>query len=147
MIFDLYTHNDQVVFQHKPFNYFTFKAPACDDTGFKVTEDTLIHLSGGLRSFGNGDNGRLGLGDEKNRLEPTICTALMKKKIVKICSYVAHTLCVDANGCVYAWGSNSYGQLGLGDCKDRNTPQILDAFKQYNALSVAVGSYHSLILT
>eukprot|EP01083_Nonionella_stella_P020535 56945_1 len=71
----------------------------------------------------------------------------MKKKIIKISSHYAHSLCVDANGCVYSWGWNSYGQLGLGDCKDRNTPQILDALKQYNAVSVAVGVYHSLILT
>eukprot|EP01083_Nonionella_stella_P178757 632499_1 len=101
--------------QHKAFNYFTLNTPAYDDTEFKVIEDTLIHLSGGLRSFGNGDNGTLGLGDEKNRSEPTICTALMKKKIIKISSYYTHTLCVDANGCVYSWGENSYGQLGLGN--------------------------------
>eukprot|EP01083_Nonionella_stella_P107539 311542_1 len=148
MIFDFYkSHQTVDVFQHKAFNYFTFKAPACEDTEFKVIEDTMIHLSGGLRSFGNGDNGRLGLGDDNGRSEPTICTALMKKKIIKIASYYAHSLCIDANGCVFAWGRNEKGQLGLGDCEDRNTPQILDVFKQYNALSVAVGGNHSLILT
>eukprot|EP01083_Nonionella_stella_P032880 90002_1 len=108
----------------------------------KVIEDTLIHLGDGLRSFGKGEYGRLGLGDGKNRSEPRICTALIKKKIIKISSFFAHSLCIDANGCVYSWGRNQYGQLGLGDCKDRNTPQILilDALKQYSALSAAVGS-------
>eukprot|EP01083_Nonionella_stella_P178599 631367_1 len=114
-IFDLYKSDQKVdVFQHKAFNCFTVKAPAYDGTEFKVIENSFIHLSGGLRSFGDGANGRLGLGDDKKRLEPTLCTALMKKKIIKISTYYAHCLCVDANGCVYAWGWNSKGQLGLG---------------------------------
>eukprot|EP01083_Nonionella_stella_P179681 638701_1 len=71
-IFDLYKSDQKVgVFQHKPFNYFTIKA--YDGTELKVIEDTLIHLSGGLRSFGDGDNGRLGLGDSNGRSGPTIC--------------------------------------------------------------------------
>eukprot|EP01083_Nonionella_stella_P295795 1005164_1 len=106
LLFELYSHSDEVLFQHKALNYFTLKAPTqhAHDTECKVIEHTLIHFSGGLRSFGRGasGHGRLGLGDENRRAEPTICTALMKKKIIKLASYSLHSLCIDANGCVYS---------------------------------------------
>lgn len=34
-----------------------------------------------------------------------------------------HTLCVTTGGDVYAWGGNSYGQLGCGTERDRATPR------------------------
>eukprot|EP01083_Nonionella_stella_P299889 1021080_1 len=148
MIFGIYRRNDQVVFQHKAFNYFTLKTSLDDDTEFKVVDDTKDNgSSGGLYSFGLGDHGRLGLGGKGVRAEPTLCATLMKSNITKISCYFAHSLCIDVNGCAYSWGDNEFGQLGLGDCENRNTPQILDALTPYNALSAVVGRAHSLILT
>ena len=43
---------------------------------------------------------------------------------------------------LYMWGSNKYGQLGLGDTQDRNIPQ-------YTGLTIdaiSVGSEHNLVL-
>ena len=34
-----------------------------------------------------------------------------------------HTIGLLEDGSVYAWGSNYYGQLGIGDNQDRNIPQ------------------------
>ena len=33
-----------------------------------------------------------------------------------------HSLALDSEGQIYAWGSNDYGQLGNGDTTDSNTP-------------------------
>eukprot|EP01083_Nonionella_stella_P046110 123481_1 len=149
MIFDLYKHNDQVVFQHKPFNYFTLKTAANDETEFKVIDDDATEFNGcGLRSFGYENDGALGVGEiKKSTWYPQMCTALSKKKIIKISAYYEHMLCVDSNGFAYSCGSNWVGQLGLGDCEKRIVPQIVNTLKSYNAVSVAAGKYHSLILT
>ncbi len=43
------------------------------------------------------------------------------------------------------WGQNNHGQLGLGDNRDRNTPQPLDIPEKI--IQVAAGVGHVLALT
>lgn len=33
-----------------------------------------------------------------------------------------HTVAITASGKLYGWGWGRYGNLGLGDCKDRSVP-------------------------
>ncbi|KAG0563182.1 hypothetical protein KC19_8G009800 [Ceratodon purpureus] len=50
----------------------------------------------------------------------------------------------------YAWGSNSYGQLGLGDFEARDIPTQMTALKvpQYGLIvDLACGAFHSTIVT
>lgn len=56
-----------------------------------------------------------------------------------------HTLVVDANGTVWAWGDNSYGQLGDGTTTASYTPVRVDDIS--NVIAVAAGSNHSVALT
>ncbi|MBQ9521156.1 MAG: Ig-like domain-containing protein [Oscillospiraceae bacterium] len=52
---------------------------------------------------------------------------------------VIHYAVIDANGSLWIWGSNNYGQLGDGTTTDRSTPvKILDSVS-----SVSLGGYHS----
>ena len=44
---------------------------------------------------------------------------------VRIAAAGSHTLCVNAGEPVFAWGKNSYGQLGVGDDKKRVVPTLL----------------------
>jgi alpha-tubulin suppressor-like RCC1 family protein len=44
------------------------------------------------------------------------------KIIVKVSSSNSHTLALDCNGKVYAWGKNQYGQLGDGTITSSNLP-------------------------
>ena len=53
-----------------------------------------------------------------------------------------HTLFVSPEGNLYGTGQNSYGQLGLGDNNNRNTP----VFIMNNVQAVAANGLHSLIL-
>jgi alpha-tubulin suppressor-like RCC1 family protein len=46
-------------------------------------------------------------------------------KFVAIDAGDNHVLAASKSGEVYCWGSNDYGQLGLGDLEDRNAPHAL----------------------
>ena len=43
------------------------------------------------------------------------------------------------SGSVYTWGSNAFGQLGLGDNNDRSTPHRIDALEGKRVTSFACG--------
>mmetsp|Transcript_40878 Transcript_40878/g.102283 ORF Transcript_40878/g.102283 Transcript_40878/m.102283 type:complete len:457 (+) Transcript_40878:107-1477(+) len=45
-----------------------------------------------------------------------------------------HTLAVDSEGCLWAWGYNGYGRLGLNDPHDRKRPCKVDFFTGPNAI-------------
>ena len=106
----------------------------------------ILTKSGELFSFGFNDNGQLGLGDNDNKNVPTL---LMKtwddvvpslnpplgtdrrqdrvktKRIHQIICGAFHTFILRNNGELFAFGFNLYGQLGLGDTDNINTPTLL----------------------
>ena len=66
-------------------------------------------------SFGWGEHGRLGLGNEDNVLEPTQIAFPEPFHAVDISAGEQHSLATSGRigGC-YAWGSNEFGQCGAG---------------------------------
>jgi alpha-tubulin suppressor-like RCC1 family protein len=54
------------------------------------------------------------------------------------------TVALKTDGSLWAWGSNDYGQLGLGDATDRNVPVQVDSTKDWK--DVSVGDYHTVAL-
>jgi alpha-tubulin suppressor-like RCC1 family protein len=61
-----------------------------------------------------------------------------------VATYIDHSLSIKADGSLWAWGTNTYGQLGLGDTVTRNTPTRVGADNDW--LSVAVGTSCSFAL-
>ena len=55
-----------------------------------------------------------------------------------------HTIIYTKNGEVYVFGYNNYGQLGLGNIKNQNMPQLLMTDKEIR--QIACGQEHSIIL-
>jgi alpha-tubulin suppressor-like RCC1 family protein len=53
---------------------------------------------------------------------------LQGKKITQIASGNNHSLALDADGYVYAWGHAGYSRLGLDDTKDRLVPTLVAKF-------------------
>jgi E3 ubiquitin-protein ligase MYCBP2 len=68
-------------------------------------------------------------------------------KIVQIASGLHHTLLLSSSGAVYAFGSNSHGQLGQCDLIPRGAPTLVPLGSQHKAGGIAAGSYHSVVLT
>ncbi|PIK49702.1 putative E3 ubiquitin-protein ligase MYCBP2 [Apostichopus japonicus] len=61
------------------------------------------------------------------------------------CDDFHETVILLENGEVYTFGSNSYGQLGLGDTGNRISPVNIPVAAKIK--QVAAGSYHTLLLT
>jgi len=48
---------------------------------------------------------------------------------------------------VWSWGKNAYGQLGIGDMKERLEPVLVEKLNGKDVCSIACGAYHSLAIT
>jgi alpha-tubulin suppressor-like RCC1 family protein len=117
-----------------------------------------VTASGELYAFGLGKGGRLGTGDEKPCSTPVrVLGPLMKQIVIGIAAAENHSLCVTAQGFVYAFGSNRFGQLGistttskpsLNDANNlRCVPRRIDDLKQVICVNVAAGLKHSVALS
>jgi alpha-tubulin suppressor-like RCC1 family protein len=127
---------------------------AGEDSSFVLTDD------GKVFSWGSNDWGQIGITDfEEEQLErpdgkwirdiPQLVRTFVRLnvKIVKIAAGSYHVLALDDSGQVWTWGSNSEGQLGVGDLSQRNQPVQITFFSQINVVQIAAGAYHSLFLS
>jgi alpha-tubulin suppressor-like RCC1 family protein len=97
-------------------------------------------------TFGDNMHGQLGLGDKIPRTIPTKIAFdhLPNFQVKSIFVKGAHTMVIDFNDEVWAFGYNNYGQLGLGHAKDTLTPEKIPNFK---ANFLATGGFHTLALS
>lgn len=69
-------------------------------------------------------------------------------RAVSVACGEGHLLVLSSKGLVYAWGSNAYGQLGLGGGpRSVSSPKLVGALKGQRVVSIACGSLHSLCVT
>ncbi|XP_077393631.1 RCC1 and BTB domain-containing protein 1 isoform X2 [Festucalex cinctus] len=71
--------------------------------------------NGEVYGWGNNTNGQLGIGNTSNQLSPCRILELPAIYVQQIVCGYAHTLALTDEGVLYAWGSNTYGQLGTGN--------------------------------
>ncbi|MDR1564989.1 MAG: cell wall-binding repeat-containing protein [Oscillospiraceae bacterium] len=66
-------------------------------------------------AWGNNDFGQLGDGTTVSRKTPVQVSGISDVKAIKGGTYeLSHTVAMKADGTVWAWGNNTYGQLGSG---------------------------------
>ncbi len=58
-----------------------------------------------------------------------------------------HSLVLTQNGEVYAWGSNTYGQIGNGSFDKQDVPIKLNCFYEEFVIDISCGGHHSMGLT
>ncbi|KAK7003641.1 E3 ubiquitin-protein ligase HERC4 [Biomphalaria glabrata] len=102
-------------------------------------------------TWGKNTEGQLGRGDveESSRGTPTIVKSLSAFCVLQVACGDNHTVILTQDGQVATWGSNSFGQLGLGATETLfiDEPRFLDCLKGLPIDQVASGSNHSLILS
>jgi alpha-tubulin suppressor-like RCC1 family protein len=102
----------------------------------------LLDKNGKVYAFGNNMYGRLGIGDNIDRYEPTLIPKL--KNICQIAAGDSHSLALDNQGNVYAFGSNAYGKLGIGNYINKNTPQLISTVN--NIVKIFANGNNSVVI-
>lgn len=125
---------------------------------------TLVATAKGhVLAFGLGKTGRLGTGDENHRPLPTrVLGPLARRHVLSIAAAVNHSLCSTSDGGLYSWGSDRFGQLGLGTVssgaskakgsfdgavEQRCIPRRVESMRNAFVVAVAAGDRHSVALT
>ena len=106
---------------------------------------TLVLRSNGvLYAYGGNYSGQIGDGTTTDRLSPVIVPNL-PASVVRIAAGSRHSLALTTEGYVYAWGSNSMGQLGFGSAViEKLSPEMIPNLN--NVAGIAAGDYHSLVV-
>ncbi|OMO97266.1 Regulator of chromosome condensation, RCC1 [Corchorus olitorius] len=109
----------------------------------------VITDAGVLLTFGWGMYGQCGQGNTSDLLRPTSVSSLSSIQVLGVAAGLWHTMCIAADGQVYAFGGNQFGQLGTGAEQAETTPRRLDAtsLEGKHAKLVSCGARHSAILT
>ena len=106
-----------------------------------------IDRDGEIWSWGSNSYGQLGNGnsgwDAADSRPRRIKLIFVENRVASVAAGSGHTLAIDVNGSLWAWGDNSYGQTGIDSTQlsvDRPV-NIMDG-----VVSVAAGGEHSLAI-
>ena len=107
---------------------------------------------GELYACGKGEFGRLGIGGEESRIEPTLVEVGEGVKIVSACAGGSHSLALTDTGDVLAFGRSGDGRLGIDNITGERlgTPKCIDRkYIGYPGVvaQVCAGGSHSFVLT
>lgn len=103
--------------------------------------------TGRVYAWGNGGNGRLGLGDLHDRNEACLISGLQEEIISQIVCGASHSLALTNKGQVYAWGKNTQGQCGQGNLEDQLKPMVVKRLAELSIVQITAGWEHSISLT
>jgi alpha-tubulin suppressor-like RCC1 family protein len=121
----------------------------------------MVALSeaGHVFTWGQGQNGQLGHGDEEDQLAPRQVEpgrfvfsgqGEPPDRVAFVAAGKNCTVAVTARGRLYTWGDNEYGQLGHGDTDDRLVPTLVYGFGSSEGVRVVMASCgfdHTLVVT
>ncbi|XP_061925741.1 RCC1 and BTB domain-containing protein 1 isoform X2 [Entelurus aequoreus] len=107
------------------------------------TSSMAVVDNGEVFGWGYNGNGQLGLGNNGNQLTPCQLIGLMGLCVQQIVCGYAHSLALTDEGFVYAWGANTYGQLGTGNKSNQLSPIEIMADKERIVEVAACHSTHT----
>ncbi|KAH3745060.1 RCC1/BLIP-II protein [Pelomyxa schiedti] len=101
-----------------------------------------------LYTWGKGQDGRLGHGDEKDQWEPKAIEYFIDNRIsiLSMSGGYFHSAAIADDFQLYTWGFGEYGQLGLNNTQSEFRPQPVESLQGVSVSQVACGGGHTLIL-
>lgn len=108
---------------------------------------TFLTEGGDVYAFGFNNRGPLGTGDEETRTTAVKIDALDDVNITGIENGNGVSYAISNTGTLYSWGTNSNGQLGLGDQEERLVPTVVEALENETVVTVSSGTSFTLALT
>ena len=115
-----------------------------------TSHSLAIGSNGTVYAWGFNNNGQLGNGTTTMSLTPVAITLASGVTATAVAAGYAHSLGIGSNGRIYAWGSNSAGQLGNGmsNTSPNPTPAMVNLPSGKIALALGTGSQadHSLAI-
>ena len=106
---------------------------------------------GSLLAWGANDAGQLGNGNNDSSLFPVLVKGLPNDiPVFSIAAGDMHSIAILVDGSIWAWGDNSFGQLGNTTIDNSSTPVKVSGIDGAGfldkAYKVAAGSFHNLVL-
>ncbi|CAG4926206.1 unnamed protein product [Colias eurytheme] len=108
-----------------------------------------VTARGHLYTWGMGEYGRLGHGDDVTQLAPKMVEALAGFRVIQVAcgSRDAQTLALTACGKVFSWGDGDFGKLGRGGSDGCAVPMNVERLNTLDVIQVECGAQFSLALT
>lgn len=133
----------------KPRMIESLKSKKIRDIACGSSHSAAITSSGELYTWGLGEYGRLGHGDNVTQLKPKLVKALVGHRIIQVAcgSRDAQTLALSDEGLVFSWGDGDFGKLGRGGSEGCNIPHNVERLNALGVLQIECGAQFSLALT
>jgi hypothetical protein len=111
------------------------------------THTACVTKDGELFIWGEGNDGKLGHGDESDQDTPKRVEGLVGVKVTMVSCGYAHTAVCTEDGRMYTFGWGECGQLGHGDKEDRSSPVLVQALEGKHITQVQCCWHHTMALT
>lgn len=127
----------------------TLRSKRVRDISCGSSHSAAITNSGELYTWGLGEYGRLGHGDNLTQLKPKLVQTLSGHRIVQVAcgSRDAQTLALTEDGLVFSWGDGDFGKLGRGGSEGCFIPHQIERLNDFNVVQIECGAQFSLALT